>query len=100
MKAVSIDEKGNYQLSEEENERERKDAYEEIFSMKSSFMVSYETYEIIRNEFRKKDKYKYVADIMDKHIKEVLDPALEKMGRIYNFFDENWKETYKTRVYR
>ena len=97
IKAVSVDEKGNYYLADDEKEKERKEACNEICDMIQSFEVSLDTYEIMRDEFKKKEKYKYVADIMNKYIKEVLEPAHVKMKNAYEFFDENWRETYAKR---
>lgn len=97
MKAVSLDEKGNIYLAEDEKEKEREAACREISDMIQNFEISLETYEIIRDGFKTKEKYNYVADIMDKYIKDVLNPALEKMNNIYDLFDENWRETYARR---
>ena len=98
IKAVSIDEKGNYYLAEDEREKERMKACNDIRDMIRSFEVSLDTYEIMRDEFKNKEKYKYVADIMNEYIKNVLEPAHVKMKNIYEFFDENWRETYAKRT--
>ena len=97
VKAVSIDEKGNYYLAEDEKEKERMKACKDIHDMIRSFEVSLDTYEIMRDEFKNKEKYWYVADLMNKYIKDVLEPAHVKMKNVYEFFDENWRETYAKR---